>query len=445
MNLAKGLLFTFVCLALLVAVGTFKVEAAIDDCAPGYEFQASSGVGCVQINCASVPDAHYSYTSRCICGSAGSINEDPTDPNKGCYQTNDYASCPGCLYACVHTDEECPDEKDTTSTTSTNVSVNTNATVNANVSLNTNTSLNINQSTNQNTNMNVNIESASAPALTSSSVIGSSCYDECNKYLRGRKNAIVVSADGEPPNCDCQIDVQNGSEVSQTIKVSGQIQTTFNFDPLTGALLSRETINRQDEIEKIRQRLGYRYTEAEIDALLTPEKMDAWFQSQVKDIKTQTNMLHPQFWWQHLIAIFDHGFNGNSADFVDINQYGRCGDSMQWLERDLSNYLQLNDNSDQPGQKHEAILSITGEKYSNLLNHTSLLIRPQGISNTEWEDIVVELKAKSGGSKDNPGIAPGNLDDIDPRLLDAKVLDPYKKQVTTVREFIKGWSYIRIS
>ena len=31
------------------------------------------------------------------------------------------------------------------------------------------------------------------------------------------------------------------------------------------------------------------------------------------------------------------------------------------------------------------------------------------------------------------------------KLLDAKVLDPYKKEVTTVRQFIKGWSYIRIS
>lgn len=79
-----------------------------DGCSPGYERCPRCGVDCRQINCNDVPSGHWDYVGRCNCGSAGSINENPDDPNKGCYYPNDYTSCPGCLYACVHTNEECP-------------------------------------------------------------------------------------------------------------------------------------------------------------------------------------------------------------------------------------------------------------------------------------------------------------------------------------------------
>lgn len=421
----------------------------ISDCAPGYEFRPSSGVGCVQINCASVPDAHYSYTSRCICGSAGSINEDPSDPNKGCYYGNEHTSCPGCLYACVHTDEPCPADASVPVTADISNDVNTSAINIETVTADANASIdipdtNVNQPANDNAN--TTIDTAAAPALTTTAAAGRTCTDECAKFLRGRKNAEVVTATGEYPDCQCQIDVRDtNGMLTQTVSVAGPLETTYTYDPASGMLIKKDQINRKDEVEKIRQRLGYKYTEAQIDELLDSGKIDQWFRDQIKDIKTSTSYRDPQFWWQHIVAIWDHGFNGNSADFVDTYQFGRCGDSMQWLERDLSNRLHLGDNPDEPGQKHEAMLSITGEKFSNLLNHTSLLIRPAGIANSEWEDIVKELKQLSGGAKDNPGIQPGNLQNVDPRLLDAKVLDPYKKQITTVREFIKGWSYIRIS
>ena len=81
------------------------------DCKPGYEWQRMSGVGCVQSDCKSITNAHYSYTKDCICGSAGSINENPNDPNKACSRSWEYESCPGCLYACVHADEPCPGEE----------------------------------------------------------------------------------------------------------------------------------------------------------------------------------------------------------------------------------------------------------------------------------------------------------------------------------------------
>lgn len=401
-----------------------------------------SGVGCVQIDCADYAHAHYSYTSACICGSAGSINENPADPNTGCYHSSDYTACPGCLYACIHADEECPQppgEVPVSTANSANANRNTNAIANANSAVNTNTA----------TSQNINVSNAGTnmPTLTTgNAVAAASCADECSKYLRGHANAAVVSAEGEPPNCKCQVDVRGtGGEITQTISTDGPIQTTYVFDPATGALVSRERVDRREQAERIRRRLGYRYTEEQIDALLAPEKIDQWFQGQMNPIETSTSGWHPQFWWQHFVALLDHGTNGSSADFVDVHHYGRCGDSMQWLERNLSGELHLGDDPDEPGQKHEAMLSITGEKWGNFLNHTSVLIRPAGITNDEWEDIVKELKAKSGGQEDNPGIEPGNLQQIDPRLLDAKVLDPYKKQITTVREFIKGWSYIRVS
>ncbi|MFH1236466.1 MAG: hypothetical protein V1685_06055 [Parcubacteria group bacterium] len=432
-------------LALAVILFTPSSSAEIGDCPNGYEFQPSSGVGCVQINCADVENAHYSYTSRCICGSAGSIYENPEDPNTSCNYPSDYESCPGCTYACVHADEKCPDAPGVT----TNKNTNTTNTANTNVSSNTNARTNTNKNINVavNTNQNVNSSNAnSTPPITTAGVLAQTCADECNKFLRGKKNAEVLSAEGDPPDCACQIDVRdNGGNVTETISVEGPVKTTYTFDPSSGALISKTVLNIKDEVEKIRKRLGYRYTEKEIDELLAPEKIDKWFQEQISPIKTETGLLHPQFWWQHVVAMLDHGASGNSAEFVDINQFGRCGDSMMWLERNLTANLNLGDDVDEPGQKHEAMLSITGEKYGNMLNHTSLMVRPPGMTNYEWEEIVKELKNLSGGAEGNPGMVPGTINNIDPRLLDAKVLDPYKKQVTTVREFIKGWSYIRIS
>jgi hypothetical protein len=64
-----------------------------------------------------------------------------------------------------------------------------------------------------------------------------------------------------------------------------------------------------------------------------------------------------------------------------------------------------------------------------------------GISNIEWADMVKELTDKSG----KKGISGNDLKNLDPRLLSAKVFDPYFKKRTTVKEFIKGWSVIKIS
>jgi hypothetical protein len=86
-----------------------SVEPTTDKCGPGYEFKPRSGTGCVQANCNSIPNAHWSYTGTCVCGSAGSINENPNDPNKACYLPADCGPCKSCVYACVHFDEECPD------------------------------------------------------------------------------------------------------------------------------------------------------------------------------------------------------------------------------------------------------------------------------------------------------------------------------------------------
>jgi len=80
-------------------------------CPSGYEFDPNSGVGCVQVNCydEAIKDAHWDYTGRCVCGTSGSMNEKPTDPNKECSFPSSCAYCPGCVYACVTFDEDCPD------------------------------------------------------------------------------------------------------------------------------------------------------------------------------------------------------------------------------------------------------------------------------------------------------------------------------------------------
>lgn len=99
-------------------VATNEAAASVDEgpipvdengCAPGYTFSPRSGISCTQTDCNEIADAHYSYEGYCICGSSGSIAENPADPNKECGYPATYRSCPSCLYACVHLNEECPE------------------------------------------------------------------------------------------------------------------------------------------------------------------------------------------------------------------------------------------------------------------------------------------------------------------------------------------------
>ncbi|MFC1722470.1 hypothetical protein ACFL0C_02365 [Patescibacteria group bacterium] len=78
-----------------------------EQCGPGYEYNRRFA-SCVQANCDKITDAHYSYEGYCLCGSSGSIAEDPKDPNKECGYPRSYTSCPGCLTSCVHLNEDCP-------------------------------------------------------------------------------------------------------------------------------------------------------------------------------------------------------------------------------------------------------------------------------------------------------------------------------------------------
>ncbi len=418
-------LLIFFCLGFLLVKNTSALGA--DDCKPGYEWKPRSGVGCVQKNCNDIKDAHWGYTQNCVCGSSGSIHENPADPNKECYYPSDHKSCPGCVYACVHHDEECPgiktekesgkdDEKKTKKGEKSSGTA----------------------PEDKNTKINIASTSTVRPALSIQAAIKRTCKQYCEKLKMGGRYDEVLEASGKYPVCKCVVDIRgNNNMLVKTISQNGDKLTTHEFDPKTGSLIKKTTISRQEERERIRQQLGYKYSEEEIDALLDDKKIDKWFRFMVKDIDTRTSLLDPQFWWQHMVAILDHGY-GNSADFVDTYKFGRCGDSMQWLERNLTNDTKLNGKKD---LRSEAMLSITGEKYGNILNHVGLMIRPKGISNIAWADMVSELitKTQKGGMTKN------YLKNVDPRLLNAKVLDPYFKKTTTVKEFIKGWSVIKIS
>ena len=83
-----------------------------DECPNGYTWDMKIGK-CIQINCGdgSIPNAHYSYVKDCVCGSSGSINENPDDPNKECKYSLYYEACPGCVYSCVHKDIECSESE----------------------------------------------------------------------------------------------------------------------------------------------------------------------------------------------------------------------------------------------------------------------------------------------------------------------------------------------
>lgn len=79
-----------------------------DKCPAGYAYRPSWGKDCIQVNCPNVQDAHWDSTGGCVCGSSGSIAENPEDPNKECAFPREYSSCPSCIYACVHFEEDCP-------------------------------------------------------------------------------------------------------------------------------------------------------------------------------------------------------------------------------------------------------------------------------------------------------------------------------------------------
>lgn len=426
----------------IIALSSTAAQASITDCKPGYKFNRNSGVGCQQINCADVQHAHYSYTGDCICGTAGSINEKPTDPNKSCRYPNSHNSCPGCVYACVHVNDACPDQVPARAPQIEPEVANPPPVVNqvpegglfdssmAEVvgfdDFQAQTSIPVEDSADN--------EAAAVPHL----LPDNDCIRFCAKLTRGGIYDEVLRAEGVYPDCRCTVDNKDDSNrLTQTVSQNGDLRTTYTYDPNTGLLVTKNTISIMAEKERIRALLGFKYNEEQIDTLLSNENISRWFEDKMSNIKTNAGMLTPAFWWQHMVALWDHGY-GNSADFVDTYNFGRCGDSMEWLERNLAGELKLNGKHD---KKSEAMLSITGEKYGNILNHTALIVRPVGYSNLEWGEAVQELMDKTRGG----GLTKNDLLNLDPRLLDAKVLDPYFKKTTTVREFIKGWSVIKIS
>lgn len=445
----------FSALPVFLVLGIFLSanNSSAADCKKGYEWKPRTGIGCVQKNCNDIPNAHYGYVGDCVCGSSGSINENPKDPNKECRHSHEYAACPGCVYACVGIDEECPDapgekkpddetKNNTPTTSQNNPQDSSNSSPAANGSGNKNPTVPQASSNNQQpSSLNNNIplqSSANAPALTTKPTTKRTCQQECEKFKEGGNFDQVLEVSGEYPDCKCVVDVKDElGRITKTINKNGDKITTYVFDPEKGTLKNKNTISLQEERERIRERLGYRYTEEEIDALLEEDKINKWFEYHMRNIDTRTNLTDPQFWWQHFVALLDHG-HGNSADFVDVHNFGRCGDSMMWLEDKLKNDLKLTTKNDKPS---EAMLSITGEKYGNFINHTALMIRPSGISNIEWADMVKTLTDKSG----QKGMSKNDLKNVDPRLLKVKVLDPYFKKVTTVEKFIEGWSVIKIS
>ena len=405
-----------------------QVQSAFGDCPTGYRFDPRSGVGCVQTDCASVPFAHYSYEGYCVCGSSGSINENLSDPNKECGYPSDHTTCPNCLFACVHLDETCPIPGDIPLPTGTPDEVTTPQATRVSEA---SPALPSNEATDSPVTLATLAEAVPVTVPT--------CGEYCTRLFGGRPGVEIFESSGTYPTCRCNVDYHD--EFNRTVKnvvLEGDIRTTRIFDPESGALQSRESVSLEEERAAIRERLGYKYSEEEIDRLLDPGRVDTWFTARMGSIETTTHLYSPFFWWQHAVALLDHGF-GNDADFVDTYHYGRCGDSMLWLERELSSELGF---SDTPDKKHEAMVSITGEKYGNLINHTALIIRPLGMENGEWGEIVEKLQGQSGSEA---GLSEATLKQIDPRLLDAKVLDPYFKKTTTVRDFIQGWSVIRVS
>ncbi|MEA3323024.1 MAG: hypothetical protein U9Q12_02275 [Patescibacteria group bacterium] len=410
---------------LLLFFPFFSISAiGPDDCKSGHTWKPRSGVGCVQTNCNDVPHAHWGYTQNCVCGSSGSIHENPDDPNKECYYPSSHTACPGCVYACVHADDKCPTApglKDTIES-DTSPPKTTQPKPPQKPPIKTNTAQ----------------VPQIRPTLSTQATTKRTCTTYCAKLKMGGQYDEVLEASGTYPKCKCTVDIKdNHNRITHTITQNGDKRSTYTYDPLTGNLITKNTISLAAERERIRQRLGFKYSEEEIDALLDETAIDKWFEFMMQDIDTRSSITDPQFWWQHVVALLDHGYD-NSADFVDTYQFGRCGDSMQWLERNLAKDIKLNGKNN---NLNEAMLSITGEKYGNMLNHTALIIRPTGISNIAWADMVSELTTKTRAG----GLTKSDIKNIDPQLLNATVLDPYFKKKITVQEFIKGWSVIKIS
>jgi hypothetical protein len=412
-------------------------HADVTDCKNGYTFSARSGIGCRQTNCNDIPEAHYSYTGGCVCGTSGSIHEKATDPNKECSYGSDHTACPSCVYACIHHEEQCSNEitesnpvPELNNPPPTEIELIPTEQLNPPPPQVTNPSV---QPTPINT---AGIGSIPQPTATANQ--GMTCQKYCGRLTRGGAFDDVLIAEGTYPVCKCTIDNKDdNNRLTETITINGDTRTTYTYDPTTGALIKKNTISMMAEKKRIREMLGFKYDENQIDQMLSDEVINKWFVSRMSNIETTGNMLNPQFWWQHMVALWDHGY-GNSTEFVDTYNFGRCGDSMMWLEQNLANDLKLNGKHD---KRSEAMLSITGEKYGNLLNHTALIIRPAGYSNIAWGDMVQELMDKTRQG----GLSKRDIQGIDPNLLDAKVLDPYFKKTMTVREFIKGWSVIKIS
>jgi hypothetical protein len=85
-------------------------EEDAKECPNGYVYKPHYGVDCVQIDCekGSIANAHLGSTGHCVCGSSGSMFENPEDPNKECAYDSSYKTCPSCVYSCVHFEEDCP-------------------------------------------------------------------------------------------------------------------------------------------------------------------------------------------------------------------------------------------------------------------------------------------------------------------------------------------------
>ncbi|MBI5032046.1 MAG: hypothetical protein HZB51_16055 [Chloroflexi bacterium] len=80
-------------------------------CPPGFTWQRLSGVGCIQTNCQTIPNARYGYTGNCICNEGYGGCAVPVD-----YSNFDRTLCgPFCPYSslvhCLKAGETCPDQK----------------------------------------------------------------------------------------------------------------------------------------------------------------------------------------------------------------------------------------------------------------------------------------------------------------------------------------------
>lgn len=94
-----------------VLIQPTKISAQGPQCPPGFVWIPNSGVGCIQENCATIPNAKPSYTSQCIC----------QDGFKACHGPVDYGSfdstlcgpfCPNSvLISCIDSKAACPEDK----------------------------------------------------------------------------------------------------------------------------------------------------------------------------------------------------------------------------------------------------------------------------------------------------------------------------------------------